>query len=243
MIELPGLPCLWTHAICYYLTTPLFIKFPRFSPPLTAKTPSLCRPLLLTDVTQAFVTFWYTPRYKTTHLTRNNPPEFINATIHAVSPFLFSRKAKQITFSPKLVNKEKSLTTYPANPKTLIYLIQCNKCKCQYIGETKRQVNERFGEHCRSILNHQQLSDPTPVSLHFNQAGHSINNVTLIPLELTRSNRDAVRKAREAHLILKGNTLSPLGINSPGRGRTPHMKGVGMLVGIKPLKETDLGVT
>ena len=36
--------------------------------------------------------------------------------------------------------------------------------------------------------------------------------------------------------------LSPGG---GGGGRTPHMKGVGMLVGkfwIKPLKETDLGV-
>ena len=100
-------------------SNPLFVKFLRFSPPLTAKTPSLCRPLSLIDVTQAFVTFWYTPRYKTTHLTRNNPPEFINATIRAVSPVLFSSKAKQITFSPQLVNKEKSLTTYPANPKIL----------------------------------------------------------------------------------------------------------------------------
>ena len=50
------------------------------------------------------------------------------------------------------------------------------------------QLNERFGEHRRSILNHQKLSDPTPVSLHFNQAGHSINDVILIPLELIRSN-------------------------------------------------------
>ena len=90
-----------------------------------------------------------------------------------------------------------------------IRLEKCNKCKCQYIGETKRQLNERFGEHRRSILNHQQLNDPTPVSLHFNQAGHSINNVMLIPLELMRSNRDVVRKAREAHLIHKGNKLSP----------------------------------
>ena len=82
--------------------------------------------------------------------------------------------------------------------KNLIYLIQCNKWKCQYILETKRYLNERFGEHCRSMLNHQRLSDPTPVSLHFNQAGHSINDVTLIALELIRSNLDAVRKAREA---------------------------------------------
>ena len=97
--------------------------------------------------------------------------------------------------------------------KNVIYLIQGNKCKCQYIGETKRQLNERFGEHLGSILSHQQLSDPTPVSLHFNEAGHSINDVILIPLELIRSNLDAVRKAREAHLIHNGNTLSPLRIN------------------------------
>ena len=97
--------------------------------------------------------------------------------------------------------------------KNLVYLIQCNKCKCQCIGETKRQLNERFGEHRRSILNHQQLSDPTPVSLHFNQTVHSINDVILIPLELIHSNLDVVRKAREAHLIHKGNTLFPLGIN------------------------------
>ena len=90
-------------------------------------------------------------------------------------------------------------------------MMQCNTVNagCPYIGEAKRLLNERFGEHCRSILNHQQLSDPTPVSLHFNQAGHSINDVILIPLELIRSKRDAVRKTREAHLIHKGNTLSP----------------------------------
>ena len=82
-------------------------------------TPSLCSPLLLTDVAQAFVTFWYTPRYAATHLTRNSLPEFTNATIHAVSPVLFSRKAEQITFLSQLLNKEKSLTTYPANPKVL----------------------------------------------------------------------------------------------------------------------------
>ena len=36
---------------------------------------------------------------------------------------------------------------------------------------TNVNASERFGEHRRSISNHQQLSGPTPVSLHFNQAG------------------------------------------------------------------------
>ena len=70
-----------------------------------------------------------------------------------------------------------------------------------------------IGEHRRSILNHHQLSITTPVSSHFNQAGHSINDVHLIPIELIRSKRDSVRKTREAHLINKAKTLHPFGIN------------------------------
>ena len=41
------------------------------------------------------------------------------------------------------------------------------------------------------------------------QADHSINDVLLIPLELIRSNRDFVIKARDAHLIDKAMTLEP----------------------------------
>ena len=35
----------------------------------------------------------------------------------------------------------------------------------------------------------------------------------LIPLELIKSNRDSVRKAREAYFIDRGQTLEPLGLN------------------------------
>ena len=87
------------------------------------------------------------------------------------------------------------------------------------IGETKRKLIERFGEHRRSILNRHQLSNPTPVSLQFNQPGHSINDVHLIPLELIHSNRDSVRKAHEAHLIIKAHTLHPFGINRRDEAR------------------------
>ena len=83
------------------------------------KDPSPCRPLLLTEVNASLRDLLVNPRYTTTHLTRNCLPEFTNGTIHAVSPVLFSRKAKQITFLPQLMNTEKSLTTYPANQKIL----------------------------------------------------------------------------------------------------------------------------
>ena len=67
--------------------------------------------------------------------------------------------------------------------KNLTYLIECQKCgKLYYIGETKRHLHQRFGEHRRSILNYGHFPNPTPVSEHFNQAGHSIKDVLLIPL-------------------------------------------------------------
>ena len=109
--------------------------------------------------------------------------------------------------------------TISCHSKNLIYFIECKKCHLQYIVETKRQLNERFGEHRRYILNHEHLSTPTPVSLHFNQADHSINDVHLIPIELIRSKRDPVRKAREAHLINKAKTLHPFGINRKDEAR------------------------
>ena len=44
--------------------------------------------------------------------------------------------------------------TISCKSKNLIYLIECKKCHHQYIGDTKRQLSGRFGEHRRSILNH-----------------------------------------------------------------------------------------
>ena len=95
-------------------------------------------------------------------------------------------------------------------------MIQCSRCKVQYIGETKRQLSDRFGEHRRAIekaITYRHIDQPTAVSDHFILPGHSINDIELIPLELIHSNRDSIRKAREAFLISKGKTLEPHGIN------------------------------
>ena len=42
---------------------------------------------------------------------------------------------------------------------------------------------------------------------------HNATDMQLIPLELVKSNRDSVRKAREAYLIQRGQTLEPRGLN------------------------------
>jgi len=93
-------------------------------------------------------------------------------------------------------------------------MVQCNRCHLQYIGETKRRLKDRFNEHRRLIDTPNLKSNPTSVSEHFlSNPNHSANDLQLIPLELISSPRDSIRKAREAHLIDKGKTLEPLGLN------------------------------
>ena len=76
--------------------------------------------------------------------------------------------------------------------------------------ETKRRLKDRFNENRRPIDNTSNISKPATDSEHFLTNDHSANDITLIPLELTKSNRDSVRKVREAYLIERGKTLEPL---------------------------------
>ena len=62
-------------------------------------------------------------------------------------------------------------------------------------------------------ITQQHIDQPTAVSDHFTLPAHSMDNIELVPLELITSNRDAIRKAREAFLISKGKTLEPFGLN------------------------------
>ena len=95
----------------------------------------------------------------------------------------------------------------------LVYIIQWNHCSKQYTGETKRRLKDGFNEHRRPVDNPSSISKPTTVSEHFLTNDHSANDITLLPLELIKSNRDSVRKPREAYLIERGKTLEPLGTN------------------------------
>ena len=99
------------------------------------------------------------------------------------------------------------------NSKNVIYMVHCNRCHKQYIGETKRRLKDRFNEHRRPVDKQTNSSKPTTVSEHFLSNNHNASDMLLIPLELIKSNRDSVRKAREAYLIDRGQTIEPLGLN------------------------------
>ena len=86
------------------------------------------------------------------------------------------------------------------------------RIRIQYVGETKRRLKVASTNTADQLTTH-LISLNTPVSEHFLTNDHSAKDIILIPLELTKSNRDSVRKAREAYLIERGKTLEPLGIN------------------------------
>ena len=58
------------------------------------------------------------------------------------------------------------------------------------------------------------ISKPTTAAEHFlSSPNHTANDMLLIPIEKILSNRDSIRKAREAYLIQKGKTIDPAGLN------------------------------
>ena len=93
--------------------------------------------------------------------------------------------------------------------KNLIYMIQCNRCNLQSIGETKRRLKDRLNTAVPNLK-------PTTAAKHFlSSPNHTANDMQmqLIPIEKIFSNRDSIRKARETFLIQKGRTINPDGLN------------------------------
>ena len=74
----------------------------------------------------------------------------------------------------------------------------------------KRRLKDRFNEHRRTLDNANTKSKPTSVAEHFLSSPHNIEKIF--------SNRDSIRKAREALLISKGRTIDPNGLNPLATG-------------------------
>ena len=130
----------------------------------------------------------------------------------ATCPYISDGLTTHTFFSTNETRHIKSNLT--CDTKNLIYMIQCNRCNLQYIGETKRRLKDRFNEHRRTINNPKTKSKPTTVAQHFlSSPNHTAYDMQLIPIEKVFSNRDSIRKAREAFLISKGSTIDPEGLN------------------------------
>ena len=72
----------------------------------------------------------------------------------------------------------------------VIYLISCNKCNIQYIGQTCRRFNTRMKEHITAI----KKCEDTIIGTHLNTVGHCLDNFTVQIIEKVCPN--------ETHILL-----------------------------------------
>jgi len=96
--------------------------------------------------------------------------------------------------------------------QNVVYLISCQRCGKQYVGETKRQCISRTKEH-RADIKHNRN---TPVAKHFNKENHSINDFSVQIIEHINSDPDTsvqLRRKREHYWIYNLQTVQPLGLN------------------------------
>lgn len=87
---------------------------------------------------------------------------------------------------------------FDCNSSNVIYVIQCKACQCQYVGQSKTSFRIRFNNHRSDVSKKPNL----PVSRHFKQPGHSINDVALFIVQSNFSS-DRCREQRESYLIYK----------------------------------------
>ena len=96
----------------------------------------------------------------------------------------------------------------------VIYLLTCNICRKQYVGETKRPFVIRLKEHLADI----RLKRDKPVAVHINS--HNSETKSVIPQIIEVIRRDPelhatteLRKKREVSWIYRLKTLIPQGLN------------------------------
>ena len=87
--------------------------------------------------------------------------------------------------------------------KEIVYSITCKKCSVQYIGTSKKSLQDRFANH-RGYVTNKDFSQAT--GRHFNSRGHSISDMTVVIVEKVYSEDEILRKERESHFIRKFNS-------------------------------------
>jgi GIY-YIG catalytic domain len=106
-------------------------------------------------------------------------------------------------------HKINTTNTLSCNSSNIIYLIHCNKCFLNYVGQTSRMLKERLNNHRSDIKNNK----PTAISIHFNSPQHNISNLEIMPIQQLITNNDAERLEIEKLWIKHLHTIYPKGLN------------------------------
>ena len=92
--------------------------------------------------------------------------------------------------------------------KYIIYMLECQKCGIQYVGQTSNSLNARVIAHMTDI----KKKKDTTVAVHFNSAGHSSQDVRCVAMCRTSEDLNTRMRHEEAIITLM-RTYPPGGIN------------------------------
>ena len=106
----------------------------------------------------------------------------------------------------------------------VVYLITCNKCKLQYVGETSQNLNKRFNWHNSCFRNPIAYSFCKILNTHFTKGSCKDSSYTVNIIEKLegtgRTERNTMdfaakplRKARETYWMHELRTIFPYGLN------------------------------
>ena len=93
-------------------------------------------------------------------------------------------EGKSITINKKSWNIERKVNCLTYN---CVYAIICQKenCKSVYLGETKRLLKARPADHRGYVVNRDTT---TATGYHFNQPGHSLDDLRITVIEQVKKN-------------------------------------------------------
>ena len=92
----------------------------------------------------------------------------------------------------------------------VVYVIQCNRCGQQYVGETEKALHERINSHRSDV---RLKKTEKPVAAHFNSPNHTAQDMKVMVVEQIKKNDSWMRRTRESHWIATLDTLHPKGLN------------------------------
>ena len=107
-------------------------------------------------------------------------------------------------------NTHQLRVTATCKTTNIIYVIQCQRCGKQYVGEMEQALHERINSH-RSDVKLKRIEKP--VAAHFNSTDHTFADMQIITIERARKDNPRLRRLRENHLKTILKTMQPSGMN------------------------------
>ena len=129
------------------------------------------------------------------------------------------------TITGKMYSTKSSTPELKCQTENVIYLVTCQGCKVQYVGQTVQPLNKRFNNHRANIKNCKGASNSMLLSLHFSEGDCKGKDFDVQIVEKIAGNgrlgnggiNEDIRKFREhreEYWIKELQTVFPYGLNN-----------------------------